>query len=213
MNEVLVSIPMEKRSTYAFLKRTADILVAGVFLLAFLPLFLMIALLIRIDSPGPVIFRQVRVGKDGKRFNFYKFRSMVKDAEQLKQSLQDQNEAEQPLFKIRRDPRITRLGKFLRLSSLDEVPQLFNVLRGDLTLVGPRPHLPEEVREYTEAHRIRLSVTPGITCLWQANHRLSTKFVDWIESDIRYVNERSFALDLKILWDTLITVLSRRNAS
>ncbi len=213
MTEVLLSLPMEKRSTYAFVKRAVDILVAGVFLVAFFPLFLMIALLIRIDSPGPVIFRQVRVGKDGKRFNFYKFRSMVKDAEQMKQSLLDQNEAEQPLFKIREDPRITRLGKFLRLSSLDEVPQLFNVLRGDLTLVGPRPHLPEEVREYTEAHRIRLSVAPGITCLWQANHRLSTKFVDWIESDIRYVNERSFALDLKILWDTLITVLSRRNAA
>lgn len=213
MTEVLLSVLPEKRSTYTFVKRAVDILAAGVFLVAFFPLFLIIALLIRIDSPGPVIFRQVRVGKDGERFNFYKFRSMVKDAEQMKQSLLDQNEAEQPLFKIRKDPRITRVGKFLRLSSLDEFPQLFNVLRGDLALVGPRPHLPEEVREYTEAHRIRLSVMPGITCLWQANHRLSTKFVDWIESDIRYVNERSIGLDLKILWDTLITVLSRRNAA
>ncbi len=198
---------------YRRVKRGIDFLVAAVLLIVFLPLLVVIAVLIRIDSPGEVLFRQARVGKGGKTFNFYKFRSMIRDAERQKEKLRDLNEAEEPLFKIRADPRITRFGKILRRTSLDELPQLINVLKGELSLVGPRPHLPEEVAMYSEEQMERLSVTPGITCQWQADNRLSTKFDAWIESDLEYIRNRSFGVDMGILLKTVHTVFSRRNAS
>ncbi len=198
---------------YGITKRGLDLLVSGTLLVVFFPLLLIIAILIRLDSPGGVFFRQVRVGKEGNSFNFYKFRSMIWDAEVRKKELLDQNEAEAPLFKIEADPRITRLGRILRKSSLDELPQLLNVLAGDLSLVGPRPHLPEEVEGYSEEQMERLSVTPGITCRWQAENRSSTRFDAWIDSDLDYIRNRSFLVDVQILFKTVGTVFSRRNAS
>lgn len=198
---------------YRVVKRGIDILVSGTLLVVFSPLFIIIALLIRLDSPGGVFFRQVRVGKGGHSFNFYKFRSMIWDAEIRKKELLDLNEAEAPLFKIEADPRITRFGRILRKTSLDELPQLFNVLKGDLSLVGPRPHLPEEVAGYSEEQMERLSVTPGITCQWQAENRSSTRFDAWIDSDLDYIRNRSLARDASILAGTVATVFSRRNAS
>ena len=201
------------RGAYPIIKRAIDLVVASIALLFFAPLFLIIIILIKIDSPGPAFFLQTRIGKRGKPFNFCKFRSMIRDAERHKDSLREMNEAEEPLFKIREDPRVTTVGKILRKASLDELPQLFNVLRGEMSLVGPRPHLPEEVAHYTEAHRERLTVTPGITCLWQATSRLSTRFDAWIESDLEYVRNRSLWLDLKILYQTVYIVLSLKEAS
>jgi len=198
---------------YPAVKRGSDFFAASVSLLLFSPLFLIIALLVKIDSPGPVFFRQTRIGKSGKPFRFFKFRSMIRDAERHKAALRDLNEAEEPLFKIRRDPRVTAVGYFLRRTSLDELPQMINVLKGDMSLVGPRPHLPEEVSRYRESDRERLKVVPGITCLWQATNRRSTQFHEWIDSDIEYVRKRSLWLDLKILWKTLIIVISLKEAS
>ncbi len=207
-------MPRQRASRlYPVAKRTLDLFAAAIALLLFLPLFLLIAVLIKIDSPGPVFFRQIRIGKGGKPFRFFKFRSMIRDAERHKAALRELNEAETPLFKIRKDPRVTTIGRILRKSSLDELPQMINVLRGEMSLVGPRPHLPEEVAHYGIAYRERLSVPPGITCLWQATERRSTHFHEWIQSDIEYVRTRSFLLDLKILWRTVLIVLSLREAS
>lgn len=198
---------------YLALKRSLDVVAASLALLCFSPLFLLIAALVKIDSPGPVFFRQTRVGKGGKPFSFFKFRSMIKDAERHKQSLKDLNEAEEPLFKIERDPRVTAVGRLLRKTSLDELPQMINVLRGDMSVVGPRPHLPEEVSCYGEWQKERLAVQPGITCLWQATNRKSTQFNEWIQSDLEYVRNRSIRMDFMILAKTVGIVLSLREAS
>ena len=198
---------------YFVTKRAIDLAASTMALLLFVPLFAVVALLIRLDSPGPVFFRQQRIGKGGKPFSFFKFRSMIKDAELQKESLRDLNEAEEPLFKIEKDPRVTSVGRILRKTSLDELPQLFNVLRGDMSLVGPRPHPPEEVLHYGGEQPERLSVTPGITCLWQATNRRSTQFNEWIESDLEYVRNRSLLLDLKIMIRTVAIVLSLKEAS
>jgi exopolysaccharide biosynthesis polyprenyl glycosylphosphotransferase len=198
---------------YLLVKRVMDVGVAALMLLVFAPLFLVIAAAIKIDSPGPVFFRQTRIGKRGNPFSFFKFRSMIKDAERHKQSLKDLNEAEEPLFKIERDPRVTSVGRILRKTSLDELPQMINVLRGDMSLVGPRPHLPEEVECYGEWQKERLAVQPGITCLWQATNRKSTQFNEWIRSDVEYVRNRSLGMDLKILAKTVAIVLSLKEAS
>jgi len=211
--EIRVTRGRREEALYPLLKRTMDLAVSVVAILFFLPLFLVIALMIRFDSPGPVFFRQTRVGKDGKPFSFLKFRSMIKDAEHHKEALRELNEAEEPLFKIEKDPRVTRVGRILRKTSLDELPQMLNVLRGDMSLVGPRPHLPEEVSEYEEAQWKRLSVTPGITCLWQATNRRSTHFSEWIESDLEYVRRRSLRLDMEIMLRTVKIVVSLKEAS
>ena len=203
----------EADPVYRIVKRTMDAVLSAFILLLFAPLFLLIALLIRIDSPGGPFFKQVRVGKQGKPFSFYKFRSMIRDAERYKTSLRDLNEAEEPLFKMREDPRVTTVGKILRKTSLDELPQMWNVLRGDMSLVGPRPHLPEEVERYTAEQRERLSVTPGIVCLWQATQRCSNAFNEWIESDLEYIRTRSLATDLRIVLRTVGIVLSWKKAS
>jgi lipopolysaccharide/colanic/teichoic acid biosynthesis glycosyltransferase len=202
-----------RRGAYPVAKRAMDVAVASASLLFFLPLFVVLAAAIKLDSPGPVLFRQARIGKGGKPFSFYKFRSMIRDAERHKEALRDRNEAEAPLFKIRNDPRVTTVGRILRKTSLDELPQMLNVLKGEMSLVGPRPHLPEEVAYYGAAYRERLSVTPGITCLWQASSRSSTHFHEWMQSDLEYVRRRSLALDLEILARTVWIVLSLREAS
>lgn len=193
---------------YLFFKRTFDLLFAGGGLLFLSPLFVVIAAAIRIDSGSPIIFRQTRIGKGGKPFTFFKFRSMFTGADLLKPTLLALNEADPPLFKIRNDPRVTRAGRILRKTSFDELPQLWNVVRGDMTLIGPRPHLPEEVEHYTERQKMRLAVEPGITCLWQVSHRVGEDFEQWIEMDIEYIRRRSWKTDLFVLWKTFLVVFN-----
>jgi lipopolysaccharide/colanic/teichoic acid biosynthesis glycosyltransferase len=172
----------------------------------------MLMLLIRLDSPGPALFRQQRVGKHGKLFTCYKFRTMVIDAEARKAELVALNEADGPLFKIRRDPRVTRVGRLLRRSSLDELPQLWNVLSGEMSLVGPRPALPEEVALYEPWHRRRLEVMPGLTGLWQVLGRSNTTFDEMVQLDIYYAENWSVNTDLRILLRTIPAVLSSNGA-
>jgi lipopolysaccharide/colanic/teichoic acid biosynthesis glycosyltransferase len=197
---------------YLFVKRSVDIALAGGGLLLLAPLFTVIPILIRLDSKGPAVFRQTRIGKNGRPFTFFKFRSMFVGADVLKPTLLALNEADYPLFKIRNDPRITRVGRLLRKTSFDELPQLWNVLRGDMTLIGPRPHLPEEVEHYTEGQKARLSVTPGITCLWQVSRRVGENFEEWIEMDLEYIRRRSWRTDLFILWKTFLVVFNLERA-
>ena len=184
-------------------KRGVDVLGSALGLLILSPLLAIIALAIRLDSPGPVIFSQPRVGRQGKLFKVYKFRTMVKDADQIKDQLRHLNEAQGPMFKIRADPRITRVGHFLRRTSLDELPQFWNSLLGDMSLVGPRPALPEEVADYADWHRQRLATAPGITGLWQISGRSDLTFEEMVLLDIYYIENWSPLLDLSILLRTV----------
>lgn len=194
------------------LKRAADLIVTTVFGLLALPLLAIIAFAIRLDSAGPLIYTQTRIGKNGKPFTCYKFRSMVTDADELRSSLASLNEATGPLFKVRNDPRQTRVGRFLRHYSLDELPQLYNVLRGEMSLVGPRPNLPHEVEQYQEWHKKRLSVSPGVTGLWQVSGRSDLTFDEMVLLDIYYVEHWSLALDLHILLRSIPAVFHGRGA-
>ena len=194
---------------YWSLRRLQDI-VLSIFALAVLwPFMLVIALIILIDSPGASpIFRQTRVGRDGKEFTFYKFRSMIPNAECQLDALLPVNEMQGPVFKMKADPRITRVGRFIRRCSIDELPQLFNVLRGDMSIVGPRPALPGEVAQYDSYARQRLLVTPGLTCYWQIQpNRNQLSFDEWLELDLKYIRERSFLTDWKIILSTFSAVL------
>lgn len=193
---------------YIAVKRAQDIVFSLLALVVLSPLMLVIAIAIMIDDPkGGFIFRQIRCGKDGRMFHFYKFRSMCVDAEKKLDGLLDQNEMEGPAFKIENDPRITRVGKFLRKTSLDELPQLINVLRGEMSIVGPRPPLPREVEQYTEYQKQRLSVKPGLTCYWQVQpHRNRISFEDWVELDLNYIKAQSYIVDWKIIIMTVKAV-------
>ncbi len=189
------------------LKRAMDIVLASVGLVVSAPLMALVALLIRWDSPGPVLFRQVRVGRDGRLFTLYKFRSMHVGAEEEQDRLLDLNEATGPLFKIRDDPRLTRVGRVLRRLSIDELPQLWNVLRGDMSLVGPRPPVPAEVEQYLPWHRKRLMIDPGVTGLWQVSGRSELTFDEMVMLDLYYAENWSLWLDLKIILRTIPTVI------
>jgi lipopolysaccharide/colanic/teichoic acid biosynthesis glycosyltransferase len=193
-------------------KRCIDVLVSASALLLLSPLFVLIAIAIRLDSPGPVIFRQWRAGRGGRPFVFYKFRSMVADAEQRRAALAGQNEQDGPIFKMREDPRITRVGRRLRRWSLDELPQLWNVLKGDISLVGPRSPTLDELARYERWQRRRLAVTGGITCTWQVSGRSQIPFREWMRLDLRYVERRSAWLDLWLLVRTLPAVITGRGA-
>jgi len=183
-------------------KAAFDRIVAATALVLFLPLFAVVAVLIKLDDRGPALFRQTRVGRDGRGFTVYKFRTMVADAEDRKAQLVALNDSDGVLFKMRRDPRVTRVGSWLRRWSLDELPQLFNVLVGDMSLVGPRPALPQEAALYGDHVRRRLAVKPGITGLWQVNGRSDLSWDESVRLDLRYVENWSFVLDLQILWKT-----------
>jgi exopolysaccharide biosynthesis polyprenyl glycosylphosphotransferase len=204
--------PVRLTGPQATAKRTFDLLLGAIGLLLSLPLFAAIALATRLLSPGPIFYRQERVGRYGTPFTLLKFRTMVVGADALLPSLKQQNEAVGPLFKIRRDPRVTRIGGWLRRWSLDELPQLINVLRGDMSLVGPRPPLPHEVTQYQDWHFDRLEVRPGITGLWQVNGRSDLSFDEGARLDIFYIENWSLAYDLFILAKTIPAVLSSRGA-
>jgi len=199
-------------TTTLVLIRFVDMVFSSVALLLLLPVFLIIAAAIKFTSRGPVLFIQKRVGRGGREFDFYKFRSMVHDAEQRRLYLTGLNERNGPVFKMRRDPRITPVGRFLRRYSLDELPQLLNVLKGDMSLVGPRPALPQEVATYTARQRLRLAVTPGLTGLWQISGRAELSFEESIELDLSYVQDMSLGLNLRLICLTLPAVLSGKGA-
>jgi exopolysaccharide biosynthesis polyprenyl glycosylphosphotransferase len=193
-------------------KRAFDIVAATLLLILLSPLLALLALIIRLDSKGPVIFRQTRCGKDGKLFTFYKFRGMVADAEARQAEFDHLNEAQGPIFKMKHDPRVTRVGRVLRRTSLDELPQLWNVLRGEMSLVGPRPPLPKEVERYEAWHQARLRAVPGITGLWQVSGRSHLGFDEMTRLDIEYLNVWSLALDLRILVRTVVAVVFAHGA-
>lgn len=198
---------------YLAAKRCLDFLGAMLGILLLIPLFMIVGLLIKLeDKSGPVIFRQKRIGKDGKLFYMYKFRSMVCNAESLKATLVHKNEATGPVFKIRCDPRVTKVGKFIRKTSIDELPQLINVLKGEMSLVGPRPPLPDEVEHYTPYERQRLNVVPGLTCYWQVSGRSNIGFEDWVALDLKYIRERSLKVDIKLILRTFLVLFGSRDA-
>ena len=208
--EKLESIIEKSYSTFWRQKRLFDIFFATLILLFFLPLMILITIIIVIDDPsaGP-FYKQIRVGRHGKEFYMYKFRTMRANADKMIDELAKQNEMDGPVFKIKNDPRITRVGKYLRKLSLDELMQFFNVLKGDMTLVGPRPPLPREVKYYTDYQRLRLLVTPGLTCTWQiSKNRNDIPFEQWVEMDIEYIQTRTYLNDLKIMLKTPIVMLT-----
>ena len=188
-------------------KRLIDIVGAVTGLIVTAPIMLITVILIKLESQGSAVFKQERIGKEGKRFLMFKFRTMCPEAESLKRELAHLNEMTGPAFKINKDPRVTRVGCFLRKYSVDELPQLFHVLTGKLSLVGPRPALPEEVEKYEPWQLERLQAKPGLTCLWQVNGRNELDFADWMKLDLEYVERRSLWLDLRILLKTIPTVL------
>lgn len=197
-------VRLNGKPLYLFLKRLFDVILSAVALVVSFPFMLILSLIIIIDSPGASpIYRQKRIGKNGKAFWFYKFRTMVADADTMLEPLLEKNEMEGPVFKIKDDPRITRVGRFLRRTSIDEVPQFFNVLIGDMTLVGPRPPLPREVEMYNEYQLQRLLVKPGLTCYWQVSpKRNDMSFEEWLQLDFKYMSERSTRVDFLILCKT-----------
>lgn len=197
---------------WSVVKRLMDICIALCALVIALPFMLLTAILIRCESQGPVIFRQVRVGKNGKEFKMYKFRSMYQDAEERLKELEHQNEADGPVFKMVNDPRITRVGRIIRKTSIDELPQLWNVLKGEMSIVGPRPPLPREVAQYSDWDWGRLAVKPGLTCFWQISGRSDVSFDEWMKLDLKYVEEQSILTDLEILVKTVAVVITGKGA-
>ena len=206
------NISFARKANYYFIKRSIDILGAlfGIMLLS--PIMIVTALLIVIESKGSPFFAQTRVGKNGRLFKMYKFRSMIINAEELLDKLRDKNEMSGPMFKMKEDPRVTRIGRFIRKASIDELPQLFNVLKGDMSLVGPRPNLPKEVEQFTNYQKNKLIVKPGITCYWQVMGRNNIGFEQWMELDIKYIKERSIWLDIKLIFKTFGLLFGDRNA-
>ena len=198
---------------YRFIKRLFDFLASLIAVVILSPVFLIIAIAIKINDPhGPVFYTQERVGKDGRRVRMFKFRSMVTNADELLEKLKEQNEIEGAMFKMKNDPRITKVGRFIRKYSLDELPQLLNVVGGSMSIVGPRPPLPYEVDQYTDYDKQRLMVKPGATGMWQVGGRNALNFDQMVTLDLTYINERSIWLDLKIMFET-IKVMIKPNAA
>lgn len=202
----------ENKSAYIFFKRCLDIIVSLITVVLLMPVLVITAIAIKVDSKGKVIFVQQRVGYNGKKFKMYKFRSMVSNAEELKAGLLDKNEMSGPMFKMKDDPRITKVGKFIRKTSIDELPQIFNVLKGDMSFVGPRPSLPSEVENFEPWMMERLSVKPGLTCYWQVSGRNDIDFEDWMKLDIKYVKERNLLVDAKLLLKTFFVLFGDEHA-
>ena len=210
---VYVRSSAEPSAAYLTTKRIIDVVVALAFLVVLSPLFLVVALCVKLTDGGPVFFRQKRVGLNGRIFDFYKFRSMVVDAEERKDELLKLNKHSNSVtFKMCRDPRVTWVGRLMRTTSIDELPQFWNVLIGEMTLVGPRPAVVNEVQRYTQRERRRLFVVPGLTCFWQVRGRADLDFQQQVELDVRYIRERSLWLDLKLMLLTIPAVLSGKGA-
>ena len=207
------TVEVKTSKIYLFIKRFIDIVGALVGLIFLSPLLVVVGILIKIESKGPIIFSQDRIGKNGKVFRMYKLRSMVENAELLKTKLIKENEMSGPMFKIKDDPRVTKVGKFIRKTSIDELPQLFNVLKGDMSLVGPRPSLPNEVLEFETWMNKRLMVKPGLTCYWQVMGRNNIDFQQWMLLDIKYVETRSIIVDIKLIFKTFFVLFGDKNAS
>ncbi len=205
--------PLQPKPVYEVCKRILDIILCSIALIIFSPVFLLVAIAIKLEDGGKVFFSQIRLTKDGKPFQIYKFRSMHPNADKKLEQLMEQNEMEGPVFKMKDDPRMTRVGRFLRKTSIDELPQLVNVIRGDMSIVGPRPPLPREVAEYTPYQMQRLAVKTGLACYRECYGRSNIRSFDqWVESDLRYIRERSLLTDLKVILLTTKAVLSGEGA-
>ena len=206
-------VPPKRKPVYEFFKRIFDIVMSLFALIVLSPLFLIIAILIKAEDGGKIVYKSTRLTKGGKEFGMYKFRSMVPNADKLKASLMDQNEVSGPAFKMKDDPRITKIGKFIRRTSIDELPQLINILKGDMTIIGPRPPLPQEVAQYTPYQLHRLDVKTGLACYHEVEGRSdTTDFDEWVEQDLRYIRERSMWTDIKIIFLTIKVVLTGEGA-
>ena len=210
--EVIFDQYIESKKIYSILKRCMDIICSLLGLIILSPLLLIVAVCIKIESKGPAIFTQDRVGLDGKVFKLYKLRSMINKAEELKCRLEKNNEMDGPMFKIRNDPRVTKVGRFIRRTSIDELPQLINVLKGEMSLVGPRPSLQNEVEKFESWMLKRLVVKPGLTCYWQVLGRNDIEFKEWMELDIKYIKERSIWIDIKLIFKTFFVLFGDRHA-
>ncbi|MQB75679.1 sugar transferase [Limosilactobacillus reuteri] len=203
---------IRSRFVYHSMKRLFDIVAATCGIVILSPLMIIIAVLIKAEDHGPVFYKQVRVGKNGKTFKMYKFRSMFVNADKMLDKLKEQNDVDGPMFKMKDDPRVTKIGHFIRKHSLDELPQFLNVLKGDMSLVGPRPPLPSEVEEYSEYDKQRLFVIPGCTGLWQATERNEVGFTEMVQLDIEYIQKANLFFDLWIIWKT-VEVIIKPNSS
>lgn len=210
VNMQLINIANQNR--YEKIKRFFDICLSTAALVVLSPLLLVIAILIYLEDKGPVIYSQTRIGKDGRAFKLYKFRSMCVDADERLRDLQKLNERDGPVFKIRDDPRVTKIGKFIRKTCIDELPQLVNIIKGDMSIVGPRPPLPNEVEQYNSYQKQRLLVVPGLTCYWQIQKGEETTFDEWVELDLKYIKERSILLDFRLILLTFKVILSGKGA-
>jgi len=210
---LLAAEEVNQNGLYLLMKRLIDIFGSLCGLIFLSPIFLIVALFIKLEDPkGPVFFKQIRVGKDEKEFGMYKFRSMVVDAEEQLNDLLQLNEVSGAMFKMKEDPRITKIGKFIRKTSIDELPQLLNVLKGEMSLVGPRPPLPREVKEYTLYDKQRLLVTPGCTGLWQVTERNSVGFAEMVELDLTYIRKRNTWFDCKLILKTVLVLVGSKDA-
>ncbi|MBC5995836.1 sugar transferase [Romboutsia ilealis] len=204
----------KEKKLYLATKRLIDIIgsLCGLILLS--PLFIIVSILIKIEDPkGSIFYSQQRNGKYGEVFRMYKFRSMVQNAEEMLDELKKYNEQSGPVFKIKNDPRVTKIGRFIRRTSIDELPQLLNVLKGEMSIVGPRPPIPSEVEEYTSYQLQRLLVKPGLTCYWQVGGRNKIEFDEWVELDIKYIKERNLWIDVKLILKTVFVLFGDKNAS
>lgn len=203
----------EKTYAYLIFKRLIDIIGSLFGIILLLPIMVVTAIAIKSNSRGHIIFSQERVGLSGRTFKMYKFRSMVSNAEDLKEALITKNEMSGPMFKIKQDPRVTRVGRLIRKTSIDELPQFFNVLKGDMSLVGPRPNLPKEVSRFSEYHKQKLLAKPGLTCYWQVMGRNSIGFEEWMGLDIKYIYERNTWIDIKLIIKTFFILFGDKNAA
>ena len=202
-----------KGKIYRAFKRIVDIILGCIGLVLLSPVFLILAICIKIDSKGPVIFAHKRIGKNGKEFNMYKFRSMYENAEEMIENFNEEQKREwQENFKLENDPRITKVGKFLRKTSLDELPQIVNIIKGDLSIIGPRPIVDEELEKYGENKEKFLSITPGLTGYWQANGRSNTTYEERMQMELYYIDNQSLLLDIKIFFKTIVSVLKKEGA-
>lgn len=209
--DIIITSEDLHRPVYEAMKRVFDVVCSLLALVVLSPVFLVTAIIVKSDG-GPAFYSQIRQGKNNKPFKMYKFRSMCIDAEKKKQELMQYNEVDGPVFKMKDDPRITKIGKFIRKYSIDELPQLLNILKGDMSIVGPRPPLPDEVEKYNSYQMQRLLVTPGLTCFWQAYGRSELSFDDWMHMDMMYIKRRSMWLDINLIVKTVFAVIFKRGA-